>query len=254
MSRVNYLCTHLSLTKRINCTWKSMQSSVAFKQATELNTGTIKADNPWLNQTRGQGHPQQAACERSRVNHTHNNAHPGQHLALDTHTSDSRKMKYSFIQLNYIHQKNEIFSFCALSSIPSLPGTQRLELLSAPSPEWKGVLCPHQHLLLLLLTPHPSCLWIWEGLGSGLGFCSLGWGKKELFVNPHSFPQEWHIRAPQQLLIQCTALRTMPKCLSFKTMHRYSLSNSGCCILKCSLDLWARCVIKIMNYVLVHCI
>lgn len=63
MSWVYYLCTHLLLTKRINCTWKSMQSSVAFKQAAELNRGPIKADNPWLNQTHGQGHPKWAACE-----------------------------------------------------------------------------------------------------------------------------------------------------------------------------------------------
>lgn len=57
MSRVYYLCTHLWLTERINCTWKSMQSSVAFNQTTELNTGPIKADNPLLNQTHCQGHP-----------------------------------------------------------------------------------------------------------------------------------------------------------------------------------------------------
>lgn len=34
-----------------------MQSSVAFNQAPELNTGPIKADNPLLDQTQGQGHP-----------------------------------------------------------------------------------------------------------------------------------------------------------------------------------------------------
>lgn len=63
MSAVHYLCTLLCLTKPINCTWKSMQSSVAFNQATELNTGPIKAANPSLDQTHGQGHPQEAACE-----------------------------------------------------------------------------------------------------------------------------------------------------------------------------------------------
>lgn len=50
MSRVHYLCMYLSLTKCINCTWKSMQSSVAFNQVTVLNAGSIKSDNPLLNQ------------------------------------------------------------------------------------------------------------------------------------------------------------------------------------------------------------
>lgn len=56
MSRLYYLCTHLSLTKCINCTWKSMQSSVVFNKVTELNTGPIKSDNPLLNQMHCQGH------------------------------------------------------------------------------------------------------------------------------------------------------------------------------------------------------
>lgn len=56
MSKVYYPCTHLSLTKCINCTWKSMQGSVAFDHATELNTVPIKSDNPLLRQTHSQGH------------------------------------------------------------------------------------------------------------------------------------------------------------------------------------------------------
>lgn len=46
----------------------------------------------------------------------------------------------------------------------------------------------------------------------------------------------------------------MHKFITFKTTHSYPFGNSGCCILKSSFDLLAQCVIKIMNYVLVHCI
>jgi len=56
MSRVYYLCTHLSLIECINYTWKTMQSSVAFNQVTGLNTGPLKSDNALLNQTHCQGH------------------------------------------------------------------------------------------------------------------------------------------------------------------------------------------------------
>lgn len=71
MDRVYYLWKHLLLTKCINCTWKSMQSIVAFKQDTELNTRPIKSDNLSLNHTHCQGHHKYAACEmyQSIVNH-----------------------------------------------------------------------------------------------------------------------------------------------------------------------------------------